>query len=214
LRRAAHWGANLRATDESNKERLVQIADRSLWVSLSMGVTELLANESIEQWQQRTKGALNQSKAVGGDCGHVIQGRDLTRITRHAESREKGEESSSQSLGYEQPMAAETDKLEKIDGIESRPTNRAKASHAFASRLDDDAYLFNLETLASEFESLRGRLDAKTPIFASAIRFTDPPKGSQRRLLLRILRAEMRCIDRLGNQGGSIFLLSMPSADA
>ncbi|MDG2223030.1 MAG: diguanylate cyclase [Rubripirellula sp.] len=192
-------------------ERNMQLADKSLWMSVSLGVTELLPKESIEQWQQRTNEALNRSKAAGGDCGYEIRGNDFLRIRRNAEPREKIETSVDQDPPVGQLIEAEVDELEIIDVIESPTTVPAKPSQDTAGLRDDDDCLPDTEMLTAEFESIRDRMHAKTPIFVSAICFKDSPDSTQRRLMTRILRAEMRCIDRLGNHGDSIFLLCMPS---
>lgn len=200
-------------------EREIHFEDKTLRVSASAGVAELVDPESTEQWLQRADDAMYQSKKAGRDCAHWMDGTEPRRIKRGNSTEALNDSTRSANQDSATPDAARaggsakagnaTPDTPEIDlGI--APSTAESSGKPDPSAF---AYLPDRETLGVSFNDLRGRTQSSVALFVMAIRCHESATKASMRSLLQIVRAALRSVDRIGCDDDQTLLVCMPSVD-
>ncbi len=201
-------------------QRDIQFEDKCLRVHASMGIAERVPGESIEQWLQRADDALYRSKEAGRNCGHHIVGGEAIRIELTSQADAPSSVSSGVASEHS-PIRSNEAGTARNNGASGNGESTSAAQGpkgVMESQVQPNpgafASLPDQQKLGAEFEEVRTRTHASVAIFVMAIRFTSPPTQAMTRSLLKIVRATMRTVDRLGYRDDSTILICMPSVDA
>lgn len=101
-------------------DREIEFEDKRLHVTASVGVAELLVDESIEEWIARADSGLYFSKESGRDCGHWMDNEDPMRIELAVQPGQKVEEIDPDDMGAFTGLPTKQDLTEEYEEILER----------------------------------------------------------------------------------------------
>lgn len=191
----------IEATRLAIGQRDIQFEGKRLRVAASVGVAQLDGNESLEQWTQRADDGLYRSKDEGRNCGHWMDGHRPVRISLDEDCGDVAGDPAEQAMLVSWDPASE---LSESVADSSRPDN-PDDGHSLE-------YLPDRQVLGESLTDLRNRV-AGVSVYLMAIRSHTETDKSAMQSLLRIVRAAIRDVDRIGCEDETTLLLCMPSMD-
>jgi len=184
--------------------REIFFAGRSLRVTVSVGVAELAAEETVEQWLGRADRGLYRSKTTGRDRGHWMEGECPHPLPRPSDSGAP-------------PADVASLRSEASCGAADASGEGGSAPPSEASALTEwgDRRVLDAESLHKVFGHMAERLETVgVRLFLAVLRSekaTGPP-GDMLPLLKGILAAT-RALDRVGSLRSGDFVVLMPGID-
>ncbi|GAA5510798.1 diguanylate cyclase [Novipirellula caenicola] len=179
-------------------QHIVEFEGKELAVTASIGLAELLEDESIEQWIERADAAMYHSKKHGRNCGHSMNGTTPELIT----------------LGTESALIPDIDtaptvtiKPKKQDAAKAKPSSTQPNRGAFSSLPTRAA----LNAAMGDMQERSKSIGLPTQIMK--LHVTGTPAAGAMRTLLQIVRATLRSVDRIGADDATTLLVCMPGID-
>jgi diguanylate cyclase len=184
-------------------EREIVFEDKRLRVAASVGIAELLKDESVDSWLQRADNGLYRSKETGRDCGHWMNNDEPIRIETPHPNRDS-------AAGPESPRADSTDATHGTVNDDSQ-WQREPVQGELLSALEE---VPTRDDLAAGFAEICGRTQSSVALYVMAIQCRSAVNNATIRSLLQIVRATLRSVDRMGRDEDSTLLVCLPSVDA
>ncbi|WP_372721275.1 diguanylate cyclase [Novipirellula sp.] len=179
-------------------QHIVEFEGKELAVTASIGLAELLEEESIEQWIERADAAMYHSKKHGRNCGHSMNGTTPELITLGTES--------ALIPDIDEPSAA-TAGPKKQAAVKPKPSTTEPNRGAFTSLPTRSALNAAMEDMQERSKSIG------LPTQIMKLHVTGTPAAGAMRTLLQIVRATLRSVDRIGADDATTLLVCMPGID-
>ncbi|EMI18474.1 Diguanylate cyclase, predicted domain protein [Rhodopirellula maiorica SM1] len=179
-------------------QHIVEFEGKELAVTASIGLAELLEDESIEQWIERADAAMYHSKKHGRNCGHSMNGTTPELITLGTESALIPDIDESPSV---------TVRPKKQTAKKPKPTSEEPNRGAFSSLPTRTALNAALGDMQERSKSIG------LPMQIMKLHVTGTPAAGAMRTLLQIVRATLRSVDRIGADDATTLLICMPGID-
>lgn len=201
--------------------REICFEEKRLSVSLSVGIGDLQAGQTLGEWVQRVDDALYRSKECGRDCSHYVSADRINRVTLSNSTSATTPKQTiavgplSVSAPSTRPVSRQAiheDPEIQNDPIESMLlTLKSAQPTAIPKSL---GYLPDQDMLVDGvLSTLRSRRTTTRPHFFAAIMLSGKPTGALMRSLLQLVRAAMRSQDRIGCVSHDTLLVHLPECE-